>query len=264
MVMALTLMLMMIAEVVRVAVDEGEGEDAAVLVRMLMAVVLVKESTEPTARTPCIGSFGADARSCPPHSVHMLLRRRCGSGGFGGGRGYARTMRRAGALLPAVVAGLAGPRRAMLRAAAPGGHPPAHGADGVGRTRFGSARHQQLLSMRTDRRQQRRGSSPSGRERCSMTKRSRRRPKATCKTTSMLVSSGVRSAWRKRATWLDPGLLDSIDFRDRPYTAGHHPVDENITNNTTQMDTSEPLRADRPLRACPASSRSQNFRTNSS
>jgi hypothetical protein len=56
------------------------------LVRMLMAVVLVKESTEPTARTPCIGSFGADARSCPPHSVYMLLRRRCGSGGFGGWR----------------------------------------------------------------------------------------------------------------------------------------------------------------------------------
>ena len=83
----------------------------------------------------------------------------------------------------------------------------------------------------------------------------------------------ARFVWRKERlekegvnvdTWLDPGLLDSIDFRDRPYTAGHHLADENITNNTTQMDTSEPLRADRPLRACPASSRSQNFRTNSS
>ena len=34
---------------------------------------------------------------------------------------------------------------------------------------------------------------------------------------------------------MDPGLLDSIDFRDRPYTAGHHPADENITNTTTQF-----------------------------
>ena len=55
----------------------------------------------------------------------------------------------------------------------------------------------------------------------------------------------ARFVWRKERlgkdwgvnvdTWLDPGLLDSIDYRDRPYTAGHHPSDENITNATTQF-----------------------------
>lgn len=36
-------------------------------------------------------------------------------------------------------------------------------------------------------------------------------------------------------TWLDPGLLGRIGYSDRPYTAGHHPADENITNTTTQF-----------------------------
>ena len=55
----------------------------------------------------------------------------------------------------------------------------------------------------------------------------------------------ARFVWRKERlgkdwgvnvdTWLDPGLLDNIDYRDRPYTAGHHPSDENITNTTTEF-----------------------------
>lgn len=35
--------------------------------------------------------------------------------------------------------------------------------------------------------------------------------------------------------WLDPDLLDRIDYSDHPYTAGHHPQDENITNATSQF-----------------------------
>lgn len=54
----------------------------------------------------------------------------------------------------------------------------------------------------------------------------------------------ARFVWRKERlekegvnvdTWLDPDLLGNIGFSDRPYTAGHHPADENITNTTTQF-----------------------------
>jgi len=36
-------------------------------------------------------------------------------------------------------------------------------------------------------------------------------------------------------TWLDPGLLGNIDYKDGPFTAGHRPADENVTNTTTQF-----------------------------
>ena len=62
MMMALTWMLMMFAEVVRVAVDEGEEEDAAVLVRMLMAVVVVKEKR---AQENVQENIKAGAGRCP-------------------------------------------------------------------------------------------------------------------------------------------------------------------------------------------------------
>jgi hypothetical protein len=54
----------------------------------------------------------------------------------------------------------------------------------------------------------------------------------------------ARFVWRKERledegvnvdAWLAPDLLDRIGYSDRPYTAGHHPADENITNATTQF-----------------------------
>jgi len=54
----------------------------------------------------------------------------------------------------------------------------------------------------------------------------------------------ARFVWRKERmedegvnvdTWMAPDLLDRIGYSDRPYTAGHHPADENITNATTQF-----------------------------
>ena len=122
-------------------------------------------------------------------------------------------MRRAGALLPAVVAGLAGLCSALLL--------------------LGDTRQRTVLmaSAAPDARQVAAGITRERRG----AEGGRRRPKATCKEYARFVwrEERLEKEGVKVDTWLDPGLLDSIDFRDRPYTAGHHPADGNITNNTT-------------------------------
>jgi hypothetical protein len=164
-------------------------------------------------------------------------------------RGYARTMRRASALLPAVVAGLAGlccallllgdtrQRTVLMASAAPDAR---QVAAGITQELFGS-RHQRLLrAMGTVRPA---AAAPRAFPvRAGTMLEDEEEPKAA--EGDLQDDEYARFVWRKERlekegvnvdTWLDPGLLDSIDFRDRPYTAGHHLADENITNTTKQF-----------------------------
>jgi hypothetical protein len=159
-------------------------------------------------------------------------------------------MRRTGALAPAVVAGLAGlccallllagmrQRTVLMASAAPDAR---QVAAGITRELFGSARHQQLLRVMGTVRPA--AAAPRAFPvRAGTMLDDEEEPMAAAG--DLQDDEYARFVWRKERleregvnvdTWMDPGLLDGIDFRDRPYTAGHHPADENITNTTTQF-----------------------------